>query len=191
MNNKMNIFQSFAIVVVLFLIIFLVFTKYIPLYRLYHVRCDNFNNNSVSIDYDFYIVTKQTINVHTFTFCIQTSNGNTENSTDLSPPIKSPISFLIVNFVYVYAIMIIIICFYCLYGWAATNVIVSIGKLSKQSCDMENYENSISDIVLISQIAEDDKLIPETIPLQILPEAIESNTSNNYHCTWVGDWNKY
>lgn len=87
--------------------------------------------------------------------------------------------------------MIIIICFYGLYGWAATNVIVSIEKYSKQTCDIENDENSSSDIVLISQIAEDDKLIPETIPLQILPETLESNNTNNYHCTWVGDWNKY
>jgi len=87
--------------------------------------------------------------------------------------------------------MIIIICFYGLYGWAATNVIVAIEKYSKQTCDIENDENSNSDIVLISQIAEDDKLIPETISLQILPEAIEPNNINNYHCTWVGDWNKY
>lgn len=87
--------------------------------------------------------------------------------------------------------MIIIICFYGLYGWAATNVIVSIGKFSKRPCDFENNENSISDIILISQIADDDKLIPEAIPLQILPETTESNTTNNYHCTWVGDWNKY
>ncbi|XP_003243100.3 uncharacterized protein LOC100570325 [Acyrthosiphon pisum] len=166
MNNKMNVLQSFAIVVVMFLIIFFVFTKYIPLYRLYHVNCDNFNNNLIS-------------------------NRNAENNTDSSPPIKFPISFLIVNFVYVYAIMIIIICFYGLYGWAATNVIVSIGKFSKQPCDIENNENSISDIILISQIVEDDKLIPEAIPLQILPETTESNATNNYHCTWVGDWNKY
>lgn len=189
MNNKMNILQSFAFVVVMFLIIFFVFTKYIPLYRLYHVQCDNFNNNSVSIDYDFYIIIKQNTNVSTCTFCIQTSNRNTENKTDSSPPIKSPISFLIVNFVYVYAIMIIIMCVYGLYGWAATNVIVSIGKLSRRRpCDIENDENSISDIDLI---AEDDKLIPETIPLQILPETTESNATNNYHCTWVGDWNNY
>jgi len=58
MNNKVNILQSFAIVVVMFLIIFFVFTKYIPLYRLYHVHCDNLNNNSVSIDYDFNIIKK-------------------------------------------------------------------------------------------------------------------------------------
>ncbi|XP_060860359.1 uncharacterized protein LOC132937554 [Metopolophium dirhodum] len=166
MNNKMNVLQSFVIVVVMFLIIFFVFTKYIPLYRLYHVRCDNFNNNLIS-------------------------NRNAENNTETSPPIKSPISFLIVNFVYVYAIIIIIICFYGLYGWTTTNVIVSIGKLSRRPCDIENNENSISDIILISQIAEDDKLIPEPIPLQILPETTESNATNNYHCTWVGDWNKY
>ncbi|XP_015363346.1 PREDICTED: uncharacterized protein LOC107161447 [Diuraphis noxia] len=147
----------------MFLIIFLVFAKYIPLYRLYHVKhCDN-----------------------------STSNGNTENKTDSSPPIKSPISFLIVNFVYVYAIMIIIICFYGLYGWAAMNVIVAIEKYSKQTCNIENADNSSSDIVLISQNAEDDKLIPETIPLQILSETMESINTNNDHCTWVGDWNKY
>jgi len=89
----------------------------------------------------------------------------------------------------VYAIIIIIICFYGLYRRAETNVIVSIGKFSKRPSDIENDENSISDIVLISQIAEDDKLIPEIIPLQILPET--SEITNNYHCTWVGDWNKY
>lgn len=191
MNNKVNILQSFAIVVVMFLIIIFVFTKYIPLYRLYHVHCDNFNNNSVSIDYDFNIITKQNSDVGTCAFCIQIPNRNTENNTESSPPIKSPILFLIVNFVYVYAIMIIIICFYGLYGWTATNVIASIGKFSRRPCDIENDENSISDIILISQIAEDDKLIPETIPLQILPETTESNVTNNYHCTWVGDWNKY
>ncbi|XP_022182637.1 uncharacterized protein LOC111042359 [Myzus persicae] len=164
MNNKMNILQSFAIVFVMFLIIFFVFAKYIPLYRLYHEHCDSFSNNT-------------------------SSNGNAENNTDSSPPIKSPISFLIVNFVYVYAIIIIIICFYGLYGWASTNVIVSIGKFSKRPRVIENDENSTSDIVLISQIADDDKLIPETIPLQILPEM--SEITNNYHCTWVGDWNEY
>jgi len=187
----MNVLQSFAIVVVMFLIIFFVFTKYIPLYRLYHVHCDNFNNNLVSTDYDVYIITKQNTNVGSCAFCIQISNRNAKNNTETSPPIKSPISFLIVNFVYVYAIIIIIICFYGLYGWAATNVIVSIGKLSRRPCDIENNENSISDIILISQIAEEDKLIPEPIPLEILPETTESNATNNYHCTWVGDWNKY
>lgn len=48
MNNKMNTLQSFAIVVVMFFIIFIVFMKYVPLYRLHHVKCDGHNNESVS-----------------------------------------------------------------------------------------------------------------------------------------------
>jgi len=46
--------------------------------------------------------------------------------------------------------------------------------------DIENDE--ISD--------KETELVPRSIPLQILPEISKSNVPN-YHCTWVGDWNKY
>ncbi|XP_025191970.1 uncharacterized protein LOC112592182 [Melanaphis sacchari] len=163
MNNKINILQSFTIVAVMFFIIFMLFMKYIPLYR--YVYSDNFNNVSVS-------------------------NENIKNNTDLSPPLKSPILFLMVNFLYAYTIIIIIICFYGLYKFTVTNEIFPIGKCSRRSCDIESDKTSTSEIVLISQITEEVELISENIPLQILPEISESNATD-YHCSWVGDWNKY
>ncbi|XP_026820739.1 uncharacterized protein LOC113559276 [Rhopalosiphum maidis] len=161
MNNK--ILQSFTIVAVMFFIIFMLFMKYIPLYR--YVHGDNFNNISVS-------------------------NGNIKNNTDLSPPIKSPILFLMVNFFYAYAIIIIIICFHGLYKFSVTNEMFSIEKCSRRSRGIENDGIGTSDIVLFPQVTEETELIPENIPLQILPEVPESKVIDN-HCSWVGNWNKY
>lgn len=91
-----------------------------------------------------------------------------------------------------YAILVIIICFYGVYEQPSTSVKFSIGTFSIEPSDIESDEIGTSDIVLITPITEDDRLVSQTIPLQILPEITESNgVNNNRSCTWVGDWNKY
>jgi len=66
----------------------------------------------------------------------------------------------------------------------------SIEKCPRRSCGIENDGIDTNDIVLFPQVTEETELIPENIPLQILPEVPESNVID-YHCSWVGNWNKY
>lgn len=61
---------------------------------------------------------------------------------------------------------------------------LSNGQRQRQGtrCGTDIESDEISD--------KETELVPRCIPLQILPEISETNVLN-YHCTGVGDWNKY
>lgn len=113
------------------------------------------------------------------------------NNTDMSPSIKSPIVFLVVNFVYFYTVFVILICLYGLYKCPK----------SKSSCDeFSSKPYEIETIVAINRIGDystdssqsctdDEETIIRvnsfTVKMLHAPNVI------NYRNTWPGDWNKY
>jgi len=184
MNKKMKILQSFITVAVISLFVCIYLMKYFLLYQ--YLSRDDTNNITVSIVITNFIIIKQ-INAGTYLlFYNQISNGNnTKNNTDSSPAIKSPVSFLLGNFLCAYIIIIIFICICGLYKFAVTEVeMLSNGQRQRQCtrCGTDFESGEISD--------KETELVPRFIPLQILPEISEINVPN-YHCTGVDDWNKY
>lgn len=122
-------------------------------------------------------------------FCLSFKDYN----TDTSPSIKSPIVFLVVNFIYIYTIFVIVICLYGLYkcpksksSHEFSNKLYEIGTVVDNndisSCDTESSQSCTD--------GEETIIRVNSFSVRISP-TLTSNVIINYRNTWPGDWNKY
>lgn len=123
-------------------------------------------------------------------FYVEVANVNPEKITiELMPSIKSPIIFLVVNFLLFYAIFVIIICLYELYECPKTNGIFIFGKISAES-----HECAIADLGDLSDITSatqttDESLLQTNNSLSLLLSELPKSDFAEYETTWTGDWN--
>lgn len=123
---------------------------------------------------------------------IEVVTGNAYNHTVLStmPFIKSPIVFLVVNFVLFYAILVIIICLCGLYeNPPETNRLFVRGKrLEKTHEFVATDVDEFSDFTSRTQSSDESFSHVNSL---VLPNALQKSDFVDHDSSWTGDWNTY
>lgn len=151
---------------------FLVFMKYLPSYQ---------NNNAQSFD-----------------------NGKNNNTTDASatgsPCIQSPMLFIVVNFVYFYAIFVIAIMLHGLYASGSTKINPIVTGLIEDSssvlidqCEINDADDTEENTSWTT--AADNEVCSSTCACSGSDELLIRD-DHNKKChqkttLWTGDWNRY
>lgn len=128
--------------------------------------------------------------------CIEVVNGNPEKTTVVSMPyIKSPIVFLVVNFLFFYAIFVIIICLYELYECPETNRILKFGGISAESNEyaIATDLSNLSDVTSATHATDESYLQTNNNNncSSLLLSELPKSDFTEYESSWTGDWNTF
>lgn len=124
------------------------------------------------------------------------STRNAENNTKSTLTIKSPVVFLMVNFVYCYVIIVIAICLYGLCGRPATANPPEIRSRESHEIEMNCTELMNNDCSPSSTVQITDNDMPFRWTENSFSPLLSTRNIKNLDFfeqpnSWEGDWNKY